>query len=115
MHCVSIASPFHGGVTDQPSLLAKLSCDWASQKLFPWNRLPGKLAGSGVVCHNFPDSVPFPGEDRPDRPRSKAGSKGIADLSLAECSTLMGAFTMKPKDGGLHFEQNAKLIGAYCS
>ncbi|KAF8420772.1 hypothetical protein L210DRAFT_3424864, partial [Boletus edulis BED1] len=74
--------------------------------------LPGKLASSGVVCHNFPDSVPFPGEDCH---RSKAGLKGISDLSLVECSTFITAFGKHSKEGGLYFEHNPKLTGVYFS
>jgi hypothetical protein len=90
-------------------LLAKVGCQWASGKLFPWKALPGKLASSGVVCHNFPDAVPFPGEDRG---RSKAGSKGISDLSLAECSLILGALNNPSKDG-CFFERKPKLIGKF--
>ncbi|KAG6373007.1 hypothetical protein JVT61DRAFT_7058 [Boletus reticuloceps] len=86
--------------------LTKVGCQWASRKLFPWKGLPSKLASSGVVCHNFPDSVPFPGEDRH---RSKGGSKGISDLSLTECSILIAAFN-KPSKEGLYFEQKPKGI-----
>ena len=77
-------------------LLAKVGCRWASHKLFPWKALPTKRAGSGVVCHNFPDSVPFPGEDCQ---RSKSSSKGISDLSLADCSILIVAFNNTSQNG----------------
>ncbi|KAG6377897.1 hypothetical protein JVT61DRAFT_14685 [Boletus reticuloceps] len=65
---------------------------------------------SGVICHNFPDSVPFPGEDRQ---RGKAGSKGVADLSLADCSVLLAAFTDSSNDR-LYFEHDPKLIADLC-
>ncbi|KIK12778.1 hypothetical protein PISMIDRAFT_69945, partial [Pisolithus microcarpus 441] len=58
------------------------------------------LAKSSIVCYNFPDNVLFPGEER--QPRPKSGSKGISDLALAECGTLIAALTDKSKHG-LHF------------
>lgn len=88
---------------------AKMGCQWAARKLFPWKGMPSKLATSGIVCHNFPDSVPFPGEDRP---KSKTGSKGISDLSLADCSVLITAFAHPMH--GLYFEQKPiESIGTY--
>ncbi|KIK81910.1 hypothetical protein PAXRUDRAFT_40111, partial [Paxillus rubicundulus Ve08.2h10] len=59
-------------------------CKWASGKLFPWKSLPAKPAKSGVRGINYPAEVSFPGEER--NPHPKGGSKGISDLTLAECS-----------------------------
>lgn len=73
-----------------------MGCKWAGSKLFPWKNLPGKLAKSGVVCHNYPDNVLFPGEER--QSRSKGGSKGICDLTLSECSTLIATLSDTFKD-----------------
>ncbi|KAG6369292.1 hypothetical protein JVT61DRAFT_15507 [Boletus reticuloceps] len=69
--------------------LAKLGCEWVAGKLFPWKGFSSKLAKSGVVCHGWPDNVLLPGEDQ--QPRFKGGSKGISDLTLAECSSLYAA------------------------
>ncbi|KAG6374453.1 hypothetical protein JVT61DRAFT_4495 [Boletus reticuloceps] len=76
--------------------LKKVGCTWASGKLFPWKALPSKLAKSGVVCYNYPDNIPFPGEER--QSRAKGGSKGISDLTLSECSSLIAALGDTSKD-----------------
>ena len=62
---------------------------FASQKLFPWKSLPGQLVSNMLVMYNWPADVIFPGEER----RGKGSSKGISDLTLAECSKLIGALT----------------------
>lgn len=80
----------------------KAGCKWATGKLFPWKGLPAKYAKSGVECHNYPENVPFPGEER--QSRLKGGSKGISDLTLTECSILIAALTDSSKEG-LHFKQ----------
>ncbi|KAI5981523.1 hypothetical protein EDD15DRAFT_2379435 [Pisolithus albus] len=80
--------------------LIERGCNWASGRLFPWKNLPKNLARSSVVCYNFPDNVLFPGEER--HPHPKSGSKGISDLTLAECGILIAALTDKSKNG-LHF------------
>ncbi|KAI5988554.1 hypothetical protein EDD15DRAFT_2172450, partial [Pisolithus albus] len=84
-------------------------CNWASGRLFPWKNLPKNLAKSSIVCYNFPDNVLFPGEER--QPRPKGGSKGISDLTLAECGTLIAALTDKSKHG-LHFVVKPDLHGS---
>ncbi|KIJ12446.1 hypothetical protein PAXINDRAFT_14770 [Paxillus involutus ATCC 200175] len=81
--------------------LVKVGCKWASGKLFPWKYLPAKLAKSGVRGINYPAEVSFPGEER--NPRPKGGSKGISDLTLAECSMLVVALRDTSK-GGLRFK-----------
>ncbi|KAG8219306.1 hypothetical protein J3R82DRAFT_171 [Butyriboletus roseoflavus] len=87
--------------------LKMLGCKWVSEhKLFPWKGLSGKLAFSRVVCHNFPDSVPFPEEERL---RLKSGSKGIANISLADCSVLI-AILNNLSANRLHFKRNPDWI-----
>ncbi|KAG9309283.1 hypothetical protein JVU11DRAFT_10767 [Chiua virens] len=106
--------------------LLKLNCKWASRKLFPWKGLPTKLAKSSIVCHNFPDNVPFPGAPS----RNKVGLKGISDLTLAKCNTLLATlikssptckmyFTHEPQQEGideilddLKFSRLPVIIGA---
>ncbi|KIK16805.1 hypothetical protein PISMIDRAFT_15592 [Pisolithus microcarpus 441] len=77
--------------------LMERGCNWASGRLFPWKNLPKSLAKSSIVCYNFPDKVLFPSEER--QPCPKSGSKGISDLTLAECGTLIAALTDKSKHG----------------
>ncbi|KAF8420165.1 hypothetical protein L210DRAFT_3654954 [Boletus edulis BED1] len=83
------------------SALKKVGCQWATGKLFPWKGLPSRLAKSGVVCYNYPDSVPFPGQER--QSHMKGGSKGISDLTLPECTTLLAALGDDSKEG-LYFK-----------
>ncbi|KIK23452.1 hypothetical protein PISMIDRAFT_10935 [Pisolithus microcarpus 441] len=80
--------------------LIECGCNWASGRLFPWKNLPKNLVRSSIVCYNFPDNVLFPGEEQQPHPKSR--SKGILDLTLAECGILIAALTDKSKDG-LHF------------
>ena len=70
--------------------------------------MPPKLAKSSVVCYNFPDTVMLPSKEQ--QPRTKAGLKGISDLSLTECSALIAAFSDTSKDG-LRFELVPKKRG----
>ena len=67
-----------------------------------------KLVKSSVVCYNFPNTVMLPSKKR--QPCTKAGSKGILDLSLMECLALITAFSDTSKDG-LHFELVPKKKG----
>ena len=62
-----------------------------------------------MVCHNFPDSVPFPGEECQ---HSKASSKGISDLSVIDCSVLIATFNDSLRDR-LYFKHDPKLIGMF--
>ncbi|KIJ57799.1 hypothetical protein HYDPIDRAFT_103826, partial [Hydnomerulius pinastri MD-312] len=84
----------------------KVGCKWASGKLFPWKGLPAKLAKSGIVCYNYPGLASLPGEERQRKP--KGGSKGISDLTLAECSILVNALSDTSGDG-LHFKHVPEL------
>ncbi|KAF8452785.1 hypothetical protein L210DRAFT_814470, partial [Boletus edulis BED1] len=94
----SAAKKDEGGRTHHTE---KVGCQWATGKLFPWKGLPSRLAKSGVVCYNYPDSVPFPGQER--QSRMKGGSKGISDLTLPECTTLLAALGDDSKEG-LYFK-----------
>ncbi|KAG6376926.1 hypothetical protein JVT61DRAFT_958 [Boletus reticuloceps] len=88
-------------------------CKWVSGKLFPWKNFPSKLSKSGFVCHGWPDNVLLLGEDR--QPRPKGGSKGISDLTLTECSSLLAALYDTSKQG-LHFKLvNADMKELICS
>ncbi|KIK20358.1 hypothetical protein PISMIDRAFT_39028, partial [Pisolithus microcarpus 441] len=89
--------------------LVERRCNWASGRLFPWKNLLKSLAKSSIICYNFPDKVLFPGEER--QPCPKSGSKGISDLTLVECSTLIATLTDKSKHG-LHFIVKPDLHGS---
>ncbi|KAI6115885.1 hypothetical protein F5141DRAFT_1212476 [Pisolithus sp. B1] len=78
-------------------LLVEHRCNWASGRLFPWKNLPKSLARSSIICYNFPDNILFPSEEQ--QPCPKSGSKGISDLTLVECRTLIAALTDKSKHG----------------
>ncbi|KAG9316924.1 hypothetical protein JVU11DRAFT_3004 [Chiua virens] len=88
-------------------LLVNVGCEWASRKLLPWKHLPMKLAKSAVVCKNFPDHVPYPGAQS----RSKVSSKGISELTLAECLALLTAI-YDPSDGKLCFVKMPHMADA---
>jgi hypothetical protein len=68
--------------------IATLDIKWSSDSLFPWKMMASELAKSGVVLHNWPHGVRFPGEST-----AKEKSKGIAGLSAAEQLKLLNAFT----------------------
>ena len=72
--------------------------------------MPSKLAKSSVVCYNFPDSIMLPSKER--QPRTKTGLKGISDLTLAECSALIAAFSNTLKNS-LHFKLVPKKRGMF--
>lgn len=87
----------------------KVGCKWAASKLFPWKNLPRKLAKSGVVCYNYLDNVLFPGEEQ--QSHSKGGLKGISDLTLSKCSTLIAVLGDTSKDRLYFKEASSKLKG----
>jgi len=50
--------------------------------------MPTILAENGIICENYPDSVPFPGE----KPAKAQKSKGVNDLSKLDVSCILEAF-----------------------
>ncbi|KAF9226041.1 hypothetical protein BS17DRAFT_765129 [Gyrodon lividus] len=90
--------------------LLKVGCKWASGKLFPWKSLPAKLAKSSVRGINYSVDVSFPGKEQ--NPCPKGGSKGISDLSFAECSMLVTALRDTSRVG-LHFKLAVYMKGAF--
>ena len=68
-------------------------------KQFPWKTLLGNLASSSLVMENWPVDILFPGEEH----YGKGSAKGTSDLTLAECSKLVAAFTDTTGDR-LHLE-----------
>jgi len=80
---------------------------WGSGKLFPWKQMPPRLASSGLVLVNWPEGVTFPGEER----SSHTMSKGISDLTCAECSKLLAALN-DTGENQLHIQSISHHKGA---
>ncbi|KAN0094974.1 hypothetical protein V8E55_003261, partial [Tylopilus felleus] len=99
-------------MTMRERIMLKVGCQWAAGNLFLWKAMPAKLAKSSVMCYNFPDTVMLPGKER--QSCTKAGSKCISDLTLAECSALITAFNDTSKNS-LHFECVPKMRGTFAS
>jgi hypothetical protein len=50
--------------------------------------MPAILAENGIICENYPDDLPFPG----DKPTKAQKSKGVNDLSKIDISRILEAF-----------------------
>ena len=50
--------------------------------------MPTILADNGIICENYPEDVPFPGE----KPMKVQKSKGVNDLSKLDISCILEAF-----------------------
>jgi hypothetical protein len=50
--------------------------------------MPTILADKGIICENYPEGVPFPGE----KPAKAQKSKGVNDLSKLDVSRILDAF-----------------------
>lgn len=57
--------------------------------MLPWNQLPAKLAGHGIICINYPSGVPWPG----DQPKKNGRVKGISNIGKAAQQVVLNAFS----------------------